>query len=132
MIVMNNSSHEVIKSQGAAKHTTNNQMELVAMSEALKKLTLLNETDRMVVIYSDSEWAVKCLRGEQRCTNKNITHYLDLVRAFAENFSTLYVHVPSHAGLPHNEEANRLAVEAKDTFLSILTHQSTLGRNHSV
>jgi ribonuclease HI len=97
---------------------TNQRAELKAILEALR---LVKEVDRKIIIYTDSEYAIKCitqwyptwLAQNKLDKKKNI----DLIKPIAQYYQALTVefrHINSHTGLQDehslgNEEADRLA-----------------------
>lgn len=97
---------------------TNQRAELKAILEALR---LVKEVDRKIIIYTDSEYAIKCitqwyptwLAQHKVDKKKNI----DLIKPIAQYYQALTVefrHINSHTGLQDehslgNEEADRLA-----------------------
>ncbi len=105
---------------GGYKHTTNNRMEMMAAIAALKSL----ELNSQVKLHSDSKyivdavvkgWAKKWQANGWRRNPKEMAKNPDL---WQELLDLCQVHnvefkwVKGHAGIPENEQCDRLAVEA--------------------
>jgi len=121
-------SRKVKRLSGGARETTNNRMELTAVIEGLRSL----KSDRRwrVHLVSDSEYVIHGLtqwidgwiannwrRGKKAgappVKNADLWQTLhDLVT----QFDMTYEHVRGHAGHPENEECDRLAVEAIESY----------------
>lgn len=92
--------------------TTNNRMELLAVIEALKCLSL-NEETCDIIIYSDSQWVINCAQKIWK-RNKN----LDLWKVYDEiskHFVIKYIWVKGHSGNIYNEQCDKLAYAELDT-----------------
>ena len=88
----------------AEPHTTNNRMELTAILEAIKSAPPHED----IIIYSDSQWAIKVLTGESRAkTNLDL---INQVHALPQPKSLKLEWVRGHNGNVQNERADRLAV----------------------
>jgi ribonuclease HI len=111
-----------IEGFGGLPETTNNQMELLAVIEGLKKLT----RPTSVEIISDSQYVLKGLKewmpnwkrngwrrkeGKQFKPVKNVELWQELDRLMAKH-QTAFTHVKGHAGHPENERCDQLAVQA--------------------
>lgn len=87
-------------------HSTNNAAEIQAAITALMSL----KTRCRVIIYSDSEYLVRTMRGEyRRKTNMDLWNDLDFA---ALKHEIVWEWVPGHAGDRLNERANTLANSA--------------------
>jgi ribonuclease HI len=100
---------------------TNQRAELQAILEALRRV---KEVDRNIIIYTDSDYSIKCvtqwypnwLKKNTLAKKKNI----DLIQPIAQYYQALTVefrHIRSHTGLQDehslgNEEADRLATSS--------------------
>jgi len=95
---------------GGLSHTTNNQMELMAV---LKGLAALKEPCR-VTVYTDSQNVVGWLAGGWKRKNSQVRELcatIDLLVASAGH-QVAYEWVRGHNGHPLNEQADQLAVAA--------------------
>ena len=104
---------------GHKKNTTNNQMELIAAAEALKKIP----NNQEVQIYTDSKylkmgitewikkWSLNNWKTSSKQKVKNIELWKDLYKA-SKNFKIEWLWVKAHAGNPINEEVDNLAKKA--------------------
>jgi len=104
---------------GHKKNTTNNQMELMAAAEALKKIP----NNQEVQIYTDSKylkmgitewikkWSLNNWKTSSKQKVKNIELWKDLYKA-SKNFKIEWLWVKAHAGNPINEEVDNLAKKA--------------------
>ena len=116
IIFMNN---EKIAITGNKKNTTNNQMELMAAIEALKKIP----TEQEVQIYTDSkyvkmgitEWINKWSQNNWKTSSKQKVKNLELwleLNEISKNHKIKWFWVKGHAGDPINEEVDALAKKA--------------------
>lgn len=107
------------KSKGYKK-TTNNRMELMAVIFALKKL---QDSDKPIIIYSDSEYVIKSInkgRVFNWKTNKWKVQSGERINAdlwkkffkYQKNLDVGFRWVKGHAGYPLNELADQLAKDA--------------------
>ena len=107
---------------GGAPSTTNNRMELSAVSEGLKALSrptrLRVMTDSQYVAKGMTEWIAGWIRNNGRRGKKpnappvkNVDLWKDLV-AQCERHTVDFEHVRGHAGHAENEACDRMAVEA--------------------
>ena len=108
---------------GGFRKTTNNRMELMAAIkalEALKPLTVKYD----ITLYSDSEYVVKGftegrverwrargwkLKGGEKVMNLDLWK---LLVPLVENQEVKFKWVKGHSGIPENERADKLAMEA--------------------
>lgn len=102
---------------GGAPHTTNNRMELMAATEALKALTkpchVVLHTDSQYVLKGMTEWLAGWKRkGWKNSQNKPVENreYWEALEAAAKPHTIKWVWVKGHAGHPENERADQLAV----------------------
>jgi len=105
--------------KGNKKNTTNNQMELMAAIEALKKIP----TEQEVQIYTDSkyvkmgitDWINKWSQNNWKTSSKqkvkNLKLWLEL-NEISKNHKIKWFWVKGHAGDPINEEVDALAKKA--------------------
>lgn len=116
---------------GRVAHTTNNEMELLAVYQALKAL---KRTGLSVAIYTDSKLVIGLLNDSYH-TRK--PHLQKIVRDIKQIVEGKYLaldlfHVKGHSGNTGNERANRLAqnevrtakrVAAKKELSALLSSQ---------
>ena len=116
IIFMNN---EKIAITGNKKNTTNNQMELMAAIEALKKIP----TGQKVQVYTDSkyvklgitEWIEKWSQNNWKTSSKQKVKNLALwteLNEISKKHKIEWFWVKGHAGNPINEEVDTLAKKA--------------------
>jgi len=116
IIFMNN---EKIAITGNKKNTTNNQMELMAAIEALKKIP----TGQKVQVYTDSkylkmgitEWINKWLQNNWKTSSKQKVKNLELwieLNEISKKHKIEWFWVKGHAGNLINEEVDALAKKA--------------------
>ena len=116
IIFMNN---EKIAITGNKKNTTNNQMELMAAIEALKKIP----TGQKVQVYTDSkyvklgitEWIEKWSQNNWKTSSKQKVKNLELwteLNKISKKHKIEWFWVKGHAGDPINEEVDALAKKA--------------------
>ena len=105
--------------KGNKKNTTNNQMELMAAIEALKKIP----TEQEVQIYTDSkyvkmgitEWINKWSQNNWKTSSKQKVKNLELwlkLNEISKKHKIKWFWVKGHAGDPINEEVDALAKKA--------------------
>ena len=116
IIFMNN---EKIIIPGRKKNTTNNQMELMAAIEALKKIP----KDQEVQMYTDSkyvkmgitEWIKKWSQNDWKTSSKQKVKNIELwkeLNDISKKHKIEWHWVKAHAGNPNNEEVDELAKKA--------------------
>jgi len=116
IIFMNN---EKIVITGNKKNTTNNQMELRAAIESLKKIPL----GQKVQVYTDSkyvklgitEWIEKWSQNNWKTSSKQKVKNLELwteLNEISKKHKIEWFWVKGHAGDPINEEVDTLAKKA--------------------
>ena len=116
-IIFMNGKKVAIK--GNKKNTTNNQMELMAAIEALKKIP----TEREVQIYTDSkyvkmgitEWINKWSQNNWKTSSKQKVKNLELwlkLNEISKKHKIKWFWVKGHAGDPINEQVDALAKKA--------------------
>ena len=116
-IIFMNSKKIIIT--GSKKNTTNNQMELMAAIEALKKIP----TGQKVQVYTDSkyvkmgmtEWIEKWLINNWKTSSKQKVKNLELwikLNEISKKHKIEWFWVKGHAGDPFNEEVDTLAKKA--------------------
>ncbi len=104
---------------GGKKDTTNNQMEMKAVIEALNSLTSACD----VIVYSDSKyvidgstkwlsgWKAKGWKNSAKQAVKNKGLWIELDEAIQKH-NVSWQWVKGHSGHPENERADQLAVDA--------------------
>ena len=108
-----------ISIKGNKKNTTNNQMELMAAIEALKKIP----TEQEVQIYTDSkyvkmgitEWINKWSQNNWKTSSKQKVKNLELwleLNEISKKHKIKWFWVKGHAGDPINEQVDVLAKKA--------------------
>ena len=116
-IIFMNGKKVAIK--GNKKNTTNNQMELMAAIEALKKIP----TEQEVQIYTDSkyvkmgitEWINKWSQNNWKTSSKQKVKNLELwlkLNEISKKHKIKWFWVKGHAGDPINEQVDALAKKA--------------------
>ncbi len=116
IIFMNN---EKIIISGRKKNTTNNQMELMATIEALKKIP----KDQEVQMYTDSkyvkmgitEWIKKWSQNDWKTSSKQKVKNIELwkeLNDISKKHKIEWHWVKAHTGNPNNEEVDELAKKA--------------------
>lgn len=106
---------------GGEKETTNNRMELTAVIEALSSLKIpcrvkVVTDSRYVVDAFKAGWLRNWLRNGWKTAGKQPVKNVDLWQKLMEAMKPHQVEwewIRGHAGHPENEEADRLAVEAR-------------------
>ena len=112
-------NNEKIVITGNKKNTTNNQMELMAAIEALKKIP----TGQKVQVYTDSkyvklgitEWIEKWSQNNWKTSSKQKVKNLELwteLNEISKKHKIEWFWVKGHAGDPINEEVDTLAKKA--------------------
>lgn len=91
---------------GCSPSTTNNQMELRAVIEAIRAV----DVRRSVIVRTDSQYVSNAVNSET--TMKNNRLLWDEYRALAKDRAVKVVWVKGHAGDPNNERADALAAQA--------------------
>ena len=116
-IIFMNGKKVAIK--GNKKNTTNNQMELMAAIEALKKIP----TEQEVQIYTDSkyvkmgitDWINKWSQNNWKTSSKQKVKNLELwlkLNEISKKHKIKWFWVKGHAGDPINEQVDALAKKA--------------------
>ena len=92
--------------------TTNNIAEYTAFTAALKRMKQLGATD--VIIYSDSELAVKQINGSYKVKNKGLKPlHTEVMRLLEEFESFRVIHIPREENSVADGLANRAIKERK-------------------
>ena len=104
---------------GFKKNTTNNQMELMAAIEALKKIPIGEEvqiyTDSKYVKMGITEWIEKWLQNNWKTSSKKKVKNLELwkeLSSISKKHKIKWLWIKGHAGDPINEEVDVLAKKA--------------------
>ena len=114
-----NDQDKITKISGNKKNTTNNQMELMAAIEALKKIP----TEQEVQLYTDSkyvkmgitEWIKKWSQNNWKTSSKQKVKNLELwkeLNIISKKHKIKWFWVKSHSGNPSNEKVDVLAKKA--------------------
>lgn len=91
---------------GRVEKATNNMMEIVAVTEGLRRL----KRPCRVTVFTDSQYVVKCGSGEYRISaNEDLWRELFEI---AQRHEVTFVWVKAHNGDEWNEAAHQLAEEA--------------------
>ena len=112
-------NNEKIVISGNKKNTTNNQMELLAAIEALKKIPERQKiqiyTDSRYVKQGITEWIEKWIQNNWKTSSKQKVKNVDLWKELNEISKKHQIEwhwVKAHAGDAFNEEADELAKKA--------------------
>jgi len=116
IIFMNGKKIEI---KGNKKNTTNNQMELMAAIEALKKIPTRQEvqiyTDSKYVKMGITEWINKWSQNNWKTSSKQKVKNLELwlkLNEISKKHKIKWFWVKGHAGDPINEQVDALAKKA--------------------
>jgi ribonuclease HI len=126
-----------LEDSGKVPETTNNRMELQAVTEGLRRLTrptkvTVNSDSRYVVNPISQGWLDRWQRDGWRLRPqdgkrisdrpvKNADQWRDLIDAAAGHTVT-WSHVAGHAGIEWNERCHQLAIAAAEGAKSALNH----------
>ena len=112
-------NNEKIVISGNKKNTTNNQMELLAAIEALKKIPERQKiqiyTDSKYVKQGITEWIEKWMQNNWKTSSKQKVKNLELwteLNEISKKHKIEWFWVKGHAGDPINEEVDTLAKKA--------------------
>ena len=107
---------------GFKKNTTNNQMELMAAIEALKKIPIGEEvqiyTDSKYVKVGITEWIEKWSQNNWKTSSKKKVKNLELwkeLSSISKKHKIKWLWIKGHAGDPINEEVDALAKKAAES-----------------
>ncbi|MDU3289873.1 ribonuclease H family protein [Enterocloster bolteae] len=92
---------------GGCRGKTNNQMEMLAVLNALKCIT---DRSLPVVLYSDSKYVIETLKGTYR-VGKNVELWNEILALYKQFADISPIWVKGHNGNIHNEQVDGLAVE---------------------
>jgi len=116
IILINNKKIEI---SGAKKDTTNNQMELLAPIESLKKIPKGSKveifTDSKYVKLGITEWINKWKKNNWKTSNKKTVKNIDLWKKLDDlcaKFEIKWTWVKSHSDNQFNNEVDLLAKKA--------------------
>ena len=119
-IILNGDKQDIIS--GRKKNTTNNQMELMAAIEALKKIPIGEEvqiyTDSKYVKMGITEWIEKWLQNNWKTSSKKKVKNLELwkeLSSISKKHKIKWLWIKGHAGDPINEEVDVLAKKAAES-----------------
>ena len=111
--------NEKVVISGNKKNTTNNQMELMAAIEALKKLPKGQEiqifTDSKYVKQGITEWIKKWMQNNWKTSSKQKVKNVELwqeLNEISKKHKIEWKWIKAHAGDVFNEEADQLAKKA--------------------
>lgn len=90
---------------GNARGYTNNQMEMMAVHEAMKSI---HDKTKPVTIYSDSQYVVKTFNGEFQI-GANEAMWRQLMNEKSEFSDISFVWIRGHSGDEHNIEVDEAA-----------------------
>ena len=112
-------NNEKIVISGNKKNTTNNQMELLAAIEALKKIPERQKiqiyTDSRYVKQGITEWIEKWIQNNWKTSSKQKVKNVDLwkeLNKISKKYKIEWHWVKAHAGDVLNEEVDELAKKA--------------------
>ena len=112
-------NNEKIVISGNKKNTTNNQMELLAAIEALKKIPERQKiqiyTDSKYVKQGITEWIEKWIQNNWKTSSKQKVKNVDLwkeLNKISKKYKIEWDWVKAHAGDVFNEEVDELAKKA--------------------
>ena len=119
IILINNEKKAI---SGFKKNTTNNQMELMAAIEALKKIPIGEEvqiyTDSKYVKMGITEWIKKWSQNNWKTSSKKKVKNLELwkeLSSISKKHKIKWLWIKGHAGDPINEEVDALAKKAAES-----------------
>ena len=111
--------NEKVVISGSKKNTTNNQMELMAAIEALKKVSEGQEiqifTDSKYVKLGITEWIEKWIQNNWKTSSKQKVKNVELwkeLNTISKKHKIKWNWVKAHAGNTFNEEVDELAKKA--------------------
>lgn len=90
--------------------TTNNEMEITAVIEALRAIAI-NGGPHSITIRTDSQYLIGAMSGNKRKKNRELLEQLDRL---VEQHKVRFEHVKGHSGDEYNERVHWLAVQARD------------------
>tara|TARA_B100000678_G_scaffold278424_1_gene273181 strand:+ start:139 stop:564 length:426 start_codon:yes stop_codon:yes gene_type:complete len=119
IMLINNEKKSI---SGFKKNTTNNQMELMAAIEALKKIPIGEEvqiyTDSKYVKMGITEWIKKWSQNNWKTSSKKKVKNLELwkeLSSISKKHKIKWLWIKGHAGDPINEEVDALAKKAAES-----------------
>ena len=119
IMLINNEKKSI---SGFKKNTTNNQMELMAAIEALKKIPIGEEvqiyTDSKYVKMGITEWIKKWSQNNWKTSSKKKVKNLELwkeLSSISKKHKIKWLWIKGHAGDPINEEVDVLAKKAAES-----------------
>ena len=113
VIIENEGLEQPLILSGSKRVATNQEMELLAIVDALHTITTLVDPDadyldNVVTVISDNEWAIKCLNGQyKRCTK--YPTWRNTAKKYMERFVVHFEHIYSHQKVEtHAQAMNQL------------------------
>lgn len=107
-IIIDRQTGEEIPKYGSKRGTTNNEMEITAVLEALKAV---EGGPHNITVYTDSQYLIGAMSGNKRKKNRALLEQLDRL---VDQHEVKWEHVKGHSGDEYNERVNRLAIKARD------------------
>jgi ribonuclease HI len=121
-VIVNDQNQIAVKRNGFKSETTNNEMELTAIHLLLHFLKSNYITERDIVIYSDSTYAIKCITEWgpkwtfndwiKKANSHLINRCMELLCHLKKFNSIRFEYVKGHSGNQGNELVDKLANEA--------------------
>jgi ribonuclease HI len=112
-----------IELSGGKKHSTNNEMELSAVIEALKHLKepceVVVTTDSQYVVKGMTEWMAGWVRNGWKTASRQPVknrHFWEELKTLSETHKIHWKWIRGHDGHAENERCDRLAQEASASF----------------
>jgi len=121
-VIVNDQNQIAAKRNGFKSDTTNNEMELTAISQLLQLLYIKGTVDRDITIYSDSQYAINCITSwgpnwspsdwSKKKNAELINDCLGQLHILKTSNKIQFEYVKGHSGNQGNELVDKLANEA--------------------
>jgi ribonuclease HI len=100
---------------GGRTYTTNNEMELMAIVEAMEAMKY-SDKEVYVTIFTDSKLAIGWITGDYKMKKPHIVDLVTYIRELAstKSIKMSFQHVKGHNGDPLNERVDYLASQAAE------------------